>query len=34
MIEEEYLKDGIYVSLYIDVKEKHHYLKYQYQRIN
>ena len=34
MIQEQYLDDGIYVSFFLDMKEKHKYQKYIYHRIN
>ncbi len=34
MVQEEYLEEGIYVSFFIDKKEKHLYENYIYKRIN
>lgn len=34
LIKEEYLEKGIYLSFFVDIKEKHKYTKYMYQRIN
>ncbi|MEG0366965.1 MAG: GTPase HflX [Coprobacillus sp.] len=34
VIKEEYLDQGIYVSFYVDQKEKHKYVDYIYKRIN
>lgn len=34
MIKEEYLDEGIYISFYTSLKDKHRFLQYQYKRIN
>ena len=34
MVQEEYLEEGIYISFFIDKKEKHLYENYIYKRIN
>lgn len=34
LIKEEYLEDGIYISFYVDMKEKHKYQDYIYHPIN
>ncbi len=34
MLDEQYLEDGIYISLYMSAKDKYRFKKYIYQRIN